>query len=476
MAHNDDSMPDHLLRRSEFIGRDKQGIPYDTEAEAGRDISQIHPDVDRTLRGEERGRGKIMDHYSQGRVQRRPTTKTITFYFLEAGEESLITLKQDGYLKKHPNYSIPEHSLANEGEDDVDASSRLTRREKEQAMRLDISKKVPRKTCSEYVAFQAPGIIGQKYNHVELCYEEVRLVEEEEEGSSQEVYGDITFTSTIYNNGPYMFKNKPYDPRVYKTVWKLTVSETLFYESYEQMTKFVMDNRGYFEYNFFWFCAIPWLGCCGKNTILNTDNIYSCSRLAADCILSLKLGNDVFFHALREYVGIIPDDVYAILGRFHYLFNKYYGDVARPSIREKEESDAAFAFQRTGRSEPAFPKKEERGDTIFHLMSDTGDYALPDYTSEEAIERDRKVGVDLKQKEIDERRTRRAQQQYKKILEKRKGFTGEMDYIDKAHKRNFIDTSKTNHFNNTSTPLRLNMEAYTIGSELYTITPYKTKE
>ncbi len=469
MNFNDDSLG-YLRKQQNFMNRDNDGDPFDTEAERGGDQSQLSPDMVRYMRGGKDSRKSIMEYYNQGIVNKQSKLKAVTFYFLRSGDESLITMKKEAYKRHNPEPETIE---------EIEAEDRTLGNPE----RVDpFSTNMPRKTCGEYTAFQAPGILGQTFNHVEICYHDVRVVEEEDAfvDEVREVYADMVFTSTINNDGPALFRDKVNSSKIYKDAWQITMAEELFYESFTQMKTFVTENTNRFSYSFGWFLLMPWLDTCCFSKCINTDGIYSCSRLAADCLLSMKLGNSVFFHSLREHRAVTPDDIFAILARFNYVHKNHHNEVSMGSVRQQQESNESMLLTRDIQSGAELPiislpnkqKGPSRSDPFTRGFSDPSDI---DLTDEETIELNREMGLALSKEKRMKRDEFKAKKRYEKILEQRKDHSDDMAYIDESHPSNFTEQRRMNHFVNCIGPLRLNVTTYTISGEIYTFQLYRSK-
>lgn len=433
-----DEVPPYLREGKSFLGRNKRGDPYNTEAEKGDVREALHPDVDRILSGKESyNREKMMEHFVGERPIPTYNPKKISFLFLRSGEESLINLKSESWRKHHHGKGIPpEHRT--------------------------------RKTCGEWVAFQAPVIAGQTFNHVEICYHDVCL---RTSTDKTELHADMVFTSTISNNGPAIFLDKTHDKLTYRDAWTIVVDEPLFYESYTQMQTFVEENDKKFSYTFKWFLMLPFLdSCCFSTNCINTDNIYSCSRLAADCILSLKLGDGVFFHALREHRAVSPDDIYAIISRFAHMHVEHPREVKMNFIRARDQQNHTISATD---DELAFMMRSYKKTNS--LLIPLSDYSDADRTDEETMEWNRSEGKKVTPEKQQKRKEEITHETYDDILDERARRSKSLSFIDNAHEWQKLDKRKTNHFTNPIIPLRLDMNTYTITSEIQKFAQSRSK-
>jgi hypothetical protein len=247
--------------------------------------------------------------------------KLVSFYFIATGTKALVALKKTSVYK------------CDQREDcgDCDTSSLTS-----EALESISRHKTNRETCGEYVAFQLPALVGSHFNHVEICYHDVE-VEDPDTGESYTT--DMTFTSNINTNGPAVMENKDHPPGVYQTVWRVQVTPELFYASYEYMVQEVQERE--YKYTFFWFFCIPFLDTCmctSLDSCCHLDTVRSCARLAADCLLSLKFGDDTFYTTLNSQKSMNPDDIHAIMERFEFVMRTIPHDVMRGNIRQKKKA------------------------------------------------------------------------------------------------------------------------------------------
>lgn len=267
-------------------------------------------------------------------------SKIITFHFLRTGFDTIAK------IKKTKIYQL--QAL----EQDIDLRKPNTRGKIEiQINGTNIESinddTLPAKTTPDYFYHQIPKSMGMEFSHVEVQFHDVEL-EDEETGDCK--LENHTFTSYMDTNGPVCLVNKSLFESYYTDTWQIIVTEELFYSAYNHARSLSNDQRNTFSMtdyiclNFLTTPIAPLVNClCFTRT-----HTFSCARLALSILTALKLGNQSVYVSSYQNVDVLPDQVYAFIGRFAFI-NTHYRHVVctseHPAMTFSEDSQVEYLEQ-----------------------------------------------------------------------------------------------------------------------------------